>query len=83
MSATHSSPSVVGFVAEAPAKLDISARRVAHATGTWQDSLEHPDVLENKLRRRARLQALALMGGSSVLSIGAIYGAWTLLAHIV
>lgn len=83
MSATHSSPSVVGFVAEAPVRSDFGARCGGATAGSSQNNAELADAQENKLRQRAHRQALFLMVVSSVLSIAAAYGAWTLLHQMI
>ena len=79
MFASHSSTSLAGFVAEAPGMLDVSARQRAPSTLVLQDTTEHAETVENRLRRRDHRVALALMVGSSLLSTAALYGAWTLL----
>lgn len=90
MSAGHRSTSMTGFVAEAPDNQDVSARHPVQAARTLLESLDHsgansdhPGANEVELRRRARRQALALMIASSVLSMLAIYGLWTLLRAVI
>jgi hypothetical protein len=83
MSASHTSTSLAGFVAEAPVKLDGDMRRGGTETLALQDRAEQTDAGENRLRRHARLQGLALMIGSSLLSIGVVYGIWIVLSGLV
>jgi len=83
MSASHSSTTLAGFVAEAPAKLDVGVRRRMAGAQTLRDSLEQTAANENGLRRRARRQGLAMMIASSLLSLAVIYGFWTLLSAVL
>jgi hypothetical protein len=83
MSASRRSTSLAGIVAEAPAKLSVVARRAPSVADAFQDRVEHPDTRENGLRRRVHRQALMLMLASSLVSILALYGIWTLLRGVI
>jgi hypothetical protein len=79
MPASDNRSSVHGYVADPPANPDVTRLRGAHIAATWQRAQHIPDAQETRLRRRARRQAVALMVASSVISILALYGIWTLL----
>ncbi|MGA3398202.1 MAG: hypothetical protein ABSC95_03195 [Acetobacteraceae bacterium] len=83
MSASHSSTSLDGFVAEPPTRLTVVARREAHDPRPLQDGADLLERQGNRLQRRDRRIALALMVGSGLLSSMALYGAWTLLRTVI
>jgi len=82
MPASDPRSSVHGYVAKPPANPDITRLR-QERIAPWQHAQQVPDALEIALRRRARQQALALIVASSLVSILALYGIWTLLRRVI
>lgn len=80
MPASDPRSSVHGYVADPPANPDITRLRQERGAAAWQ---QVADAREIGLRRRARQQALALMVASSLVSILALYGIWTLLRRVI
>lgn len=58
-------------------------RTAVRPSVVWLRMTETPDEAEARRVRRARRQALALMVGSSLLSLAVLYGVWTLLTRTV
>jgi hypothetical protein len=67
-----------GFVAESPVSLNVADRSGAHVTRALRNSAERPSADENRLWRRDRRVGLALMVGSSLISVLVLYGLWML-----
>jgi hypothetical protein len=74
---------LAGFVAESPISLDVVARSGAHVTHALQKSAEDQGVRETRLWQRDRRIGLALMAGSSLVSVVSLYGVWTLLRVVL
>jgi hypothetical protein len=72
-----------GYVADPPVNPDATRVRETRIAESWRHARQIPDVQESRLRRRARRQALALMVASSLVSILALYGIWTLLRGVI
>lgn len=83
MPATENQSSSAGVVADTPLKLDGTRPRRTRALQAWQHATQHPDAREAELRQRAHRIALALMVGSSVVSILVLAGIWVLLRSMI
>jgi hypothetical protein len=83
MFASHTSTASAGFVTEAPVKPDDAIRRRVAGLHALPDRSEQTDINENGSRRRARLQGLALMIASSLVSVAVVYGIWTVLSVVI
>lgn len=79
MPASDPVSSMTVLIAEASDTAAARSRRRERVIEAWDLAPEIPDAIERGLRRRARRQALALMIASSLASILALYGVWTLL----
>jgi len=75
--------SSAGLVADPPAQNGSVVRKRTPVTERTWLAPGIPDAMEDRRRRRARLQGFALMAASSVISIMMLYGAWRLLHALV
>lgn len=79
----HSPTSWAGFVAELLVNLNAVAKSGAHAAHAVRNGAEHQDAHENRMWQRDRRIGLALMAGSSLISLVILYGAWALLRVVL
>jgi len=83
MPASVNSSPVAELVAEpSTVKSELIERRV-RVTGAVWFAPEIPDAAEERLRARARRQALVMMVVSGCISLMAVYGIWCLLRVVV
>jgi hypothetical protein len=83
MSLSQSSIAAADFVASAPVRSNVLARRGATASEAFHSGADRSLAQHGVLQRRDRRVAFALMAGSSLLSIAALGGAWELLRSVI
>jgi hypothetical protein len=83
MRATQNEASPGWIVAEVSANSNVVGPRRARVIELRQYTTRHPDAQEARLRRRDHRIALALMIGSSLVSLLALLGIWVLFRRVI